>query len=163
MGGMSTDRAWRPLLLLDVDGVLCPMGDRGGEELLTVPDHHVTYASATPERLARLGKEFHLVWATGWEHHANEVLAPVFGLPPLPYIRFEEDAAPHEGWKLPSIRRYVGHRPFAWVDNDISAEAHRWAEERVAPTLLLDIRADCGLAETDVERLLAFAAESREF
>jgi hypothetical protein len=31
----------------------------------------------------------------------------------LPYIRFDEGAAPHEGWKLPSIRRYVGDRPFA--------------------------------------------------
>jgi len=86
---------------------------------------------------------------------ANEVLAP-FGLPPLPYIRFDEEAAPHQGWKLPSIRRYVGNGPFAWIDYDISAEAHRWAESRSAPTLLLDIGADCGLGEADVERQLAF-------
>jgi hypothetical protein len=78
----------------------------------------------------------------------------------LPYIRFDEGAAPHEGWKLPSIRRYVGDRPFAWVDDDISLEAHRWAERRSAPTLLLDIGADCGLGEEDVERLLAFAHEA---
>ena len=102
------------------------------------------------------------MWATGWEHHANEVLAPVFGLPPLPYICFDEEAAPHEGWKLPSIRRYVGNHPFVWIDDDTSAEAHRWAERRSAPTLLLDIGADCGLGEFDVERLLAFAAETSE-
>jgi hypothetical protein len=113
-----------------VDGVLCPMGDRGGEELLKVPGHHATYARATPERLARLREAFKLVWATGWERYANEVLAPVLGLPPLPYVRFEAAAAPHEGWKFPSIRRYVGHRPFAWIDDDISLEAHQWAERR---------------------------------
>jgi hypothetical protein len=53
----------------------------------------------------------------------------------------------------------VGDHPFAWIDDDIGAEAHRWAESRTAPTLLLEIPGDCGLGEADVEQLLAFGAE----
>jgi hypothetical protein len=61
-------------------------------------------------------------------------------------------------WKLPAIRRYVRARPFAWVDDEIGADAHRWARRRSVPTLLLDIRPDRGLMQNDVDALLQFAA-----
>jgi hypothetical protein len=102
---------------------------------------------------------FRLVWATGWNHEANEKLSPLFGLPLLPVIEFW-DVAFKAGttWKLAPIRRFVRDRPFAWVDDEIGADAHRWARKRPGPTLLLDVRADIGLTSHHVDALLRFAA-----
>jgi hypothetical protein len=43
-----------PLLLMDVDGVLCPLGDRGREPLLGAGlfgHTYLRYSTYTPERL----------------------------------------------------------------------------------------------------------------
>jgi len=150
----------RPVLLIDVDGVLCPLGSRGGEPLLDVPGSYARYAEATPGRLQRLSASFELVWATAWEDDANDVLAPLFGLPPLRVVRFDEDEADiGDSWKLPAIARFVRDRPCAWIDDDIGIDSETWAARRKVPTLFLEIAGDCGLAQADVERLEAFAVK----
>lgn len=150
-----------PLLLLDVDGVLCPFGGDCDAGLLHGPTgvEHIRYAAQLPCRLERLAEHFQLVWATAWEDEANDVLADALRLPQLPVIRFDDSTGPGESWKLPAIRRFVRDRPFAWIDDDIGFDAHAWAAGRGVPTLMLDILADRGLLEPDVARLLAFAAE----
>jgi hypothetical protein len=152
----------RPLLLMDVDGVLCPLGDRGREPLIDAGRFghtYLRYGAATPQRLQQLGEAFRLVWATSWEHEANEVVGPLLGLPPLPVIVFDDDAGEGESWKLPAIKAFVGDRPFAYIDDDIGRDAEDWAARRHAPTLLLPIKGDRGLLAPDVEELLRFAAD----
>lgn len=147
-----------PLLLLDVDGVLFPMGGRADAAQAAVPGHpHLRYGVKTRGRLARLSCAFRLVWATSWEHEANAVVAPLFGLPPLPVIVFEDKARLGESWKLPAIRAFVRDRPCAYVDDDIGRDALSWMRERDEPTLVLPVRGDRGLGADDVEELLAFA------
>ncbi|WP_354697205.1 hypothetical protein DSM112329_02832 [Paraconexibacter sp. AEG42_29] len=156
-------RLRRPDLLLDVDGVLLPLGDRGDVPLVRVPGHeHLRYRAETPARLRRLSEVFRLVWATTWEEEANEVLAPLFGLPPLPVIMFGNEASLGDSWKLPAIRRFVVDRPFAYVDDDIGDVAAVWAEHRPQPTLLLPIPGDRGLGAGDEGRLLTFASAATE-
>ena len=102
-----------------------------------------------------------LVWATSWEHAANRALAPVLGLPELPVVSFAGSSAPPgRTWKLPSVKRFIGDRPMAWVDDDLGRDAHAWAQKRTQPTLLLDINPSWGLAEAHVDILIEFADRS---
>lgn len=153
----------RPLLLLDVDGVLCLVGPGCPEPAIetTLAGMPLRYSEELPRRLGRLGEEFDLVWATAWEDAANEVLAPLFGLDALPVIHF--DSGGNDGsdvnYKLASIRDYVDERPFAWVDDDIGQGAIAWMTARRAPTLALEVGAHLGLGRAEEQVLLEFAQQ----
>jgi hypothetical protein len=150
----------RPLLLLDVDGVLNPFPDtpEGFDEHAFFP------GEAEPVRLARvhgdwlreLGDVYEIAWATGWGEHANRLLAPHFGLPKYPVVvvpstRFE----PAD--KVPAVAAYAAERPVAWVDDIVTPEARAWEATRTAPTLLLEVDPAVGLVRTQVDELLAWA------
>lgn len=150
----------KPLLLLDVDGVLCPIGPGPDEPMrtVTVDEFPITFSAKLPSRLADLNERFALIWATSWEDDANWSLASVLGLPELPLIRFAGSSArPGQTWKLPAVRRFVGDRPLAWVDDELGADAHVWARRRAIPTLLLDVNPAWGLADAHVDALVTFA------
>ena len=150
----------RPLLLLDVDGVLNILGAGDGSptECFGASGHLIRHRTDLPELLARLRARFELVWATAWEQRANTGIAPRLGLPELPVICFSQ----HPGralptWKLPAVISHVGRRAFAWVDDVLGLDAHRWAAARREPTLLLDVDPATGLTPGHVNTLLAFA------
>ncbi len=95
----------------------------------------VSFRADLPEVLAELATCYELAWATAWEDNANLLLAPALGLPALPVVRFA-----HRGpdvssryartWKLPSIQRFAGDQPLAWIDDDLHGDAHAWAATR---------------------------------
>jgi hypothetical protein len=112
----------KPLLLLDVDGVLCPIGPGPGEPMrtLVIEDWPFIFCETLPARLSTLGERFTLVWATSWEHGANRLLAPALGLPDLPVISFAGPAArPGRTWKLTAVQRFVGRQAMAWVEDNL--------------------------------------------
>jgi hypothetical protein len=152
----------KPLLLLDVDGVLCPIGPGPGDKMrtLVVDEFAVIFSEQLPGRLSALSEKFVLLWATSWEHAANEHLAPVLGLPELPVISFAGlSARPGRTWKLSAVKRFIGEHPIAWVDDDLGHDAHAWAQKRTQPTLLLDINPAWGLADAHIDILIRFADE----
>lgn len=147
----------RPLLLLDVDGVLVVVpglsDDVGSDPALTLPP-------GAGEWFAQLAEAFDIVWATTWIDMANRVVAPRLGLPPLPAIAFRLDArAPTS--KLRSVIDSVGDRPCAWLDDDLHEDADTWAAGREVPTLLIHVEGGTGLTRRHVDRLLGWAAMLR--
>jgi hypothetical protein len=149
----------RPLLLLDVDGVLAPLLTGGGvpdgftehtvlgDRLLLSPEHG--------EWLAALAEDFELVWATSWEDDANAAIAPLLGLPSLPVIALG-DVEQAGTWKLAAVARFVADRPVAWIDDALGDDALDWAESRVAPTLLVRTDPRVGLLPNHVADLVRF-------
>jgi len=158
--------AHRPVLFIDVDGVISLFGFRQGGEppgRFHSIDGIPHWISATAgERLRRLGQRYELVWATGWEEKANEYLPFLLELdgPELHSLTFDgRIAAGAAHWKIEALEEYAGERPAAWIDDNLDERAERWARERTAPTLLVLTDAAVGLDEEHVERLLEWADE----
>lgn len=150
----------KPLLLLDVDGVLNPFPEtpEGFDEHDFFPgeDEPVRLRRAHGEWLVELGEVYDIAWATGWGDNANRFLAPHFGLPEYPVVvRLPIPFDPAE--KVPAIDAFAGGRAAAWVDDIVTPEARTWAARRAAPTLLLEVDAAVGLVRSQVDELLAWA------
>ena len=154
----------RPILALDVDGVISLFGFDGPIDQAPGQFHLISgMAHCIPEnigeRLARLGEVYEIVWATGWEDRANEMLPSILGLPgDLPFLTFDGRArfgTAH--WKVEAIDEYAGHRPVAWIDDCLDETCHAWAQGRSGPTLLVPTEPDEGLTDAHVEALLAWA------
>lgn len=149
-----------PLLLLDVDGVVCPIGGTATDQVPIADERRtLSHHRLLPAWLVELAEVFALVWATTWEHDANAVLSPRLDLPDLPVIEFTGAAVgPGETVKLPAVRRFVGERVFAWADDRLGVDALAWAAHRRVPTLLRDIDPATGVMQADIDALLEFGA-----
>ena len=153
----------KPLLLVDVDGVISLFGftpdERPAGTILSVDGIPHFLSAAAGEHLRRLQGRFELVWCTGWEERANDHLPQALGLPgPLHHLTF--DGVPgweDRHWKLDAIDAHVGrHRPVAWIDDDHEG-CSEWARERPGPTLLLTTEPPTGITDRHVAELERWA------
>jgi hypothetical protein len=155
----------RPILFVDVDGVISLFGFSPGAGQLPGPLHWIDgVAHCIPDdvgaRLVTLAERFDLVWATGWEERANEHLPFILKLPfrDLPCLVFDGRAVFGSAhWKVEAIDEYAGDRPAAWVDDNLDETCIRWAEGRSAPTLLVETTPQEGLTDDQVTQLLRWA------
>lgn len=131
-------------ILLDVDGPLNPFSNKSLPEGFTAHKMHPdswTGPNALTVRLnplhgpslASLGAE--LIWATTWEHEANEWIAPHIGLGELPVIDWiDKDYWNKEGlyWKTKRIVSWMNeHRPgvrYIWLDDECTKKDRKWIE-----------------------------------
>jgi len=104
---------------------------------------------------------FDVVWATTWEHKANEAISPLLGLPRLPVVEFGTSRS-GDTWKLAKVAERAGDRPLAWVDDELFADARAWAEQREPATLLLRPSSSVGLTDEHFAELQAFGRAMNE-
>lgn len=159
----------KPLLGLDIDGVLNAFSDPfelpshtemhvGGYWVLLNIEEHSQW-------ITELKEHFDIVWATMWTHQANEYIAPVLGIGPFPVIDHnqipdsvdERTLGGIDSFKIATIDPYIGNRPFAWIDDDISHVAEQWASERDAPTKLVKPDPMFGMQREHIDELIEWA------
>lgn len=160
----DSEAANRPVLAVDVDGVISLFGFDGPPEnfpcqfqLIDGMAHCI--AVEVGDRLRRLAPHYDMAWATGWEDRANDYLLHMLGLERMPVIRFGGDAkfgSAH--WKLDPITEYAAGRRLAWIDDSLDEECHNWAAARAEPTLLVETEPTRGLEEAHVEVLIQWAS-----
>jgi hypothetical protein len=157
----------RPLLLIDIDGVISlfgfPAHSRPAGSFHTIDGIPHFLSTAAAQNLLGLVSVFDPVWCSGWEEKADEYLPHLLGVPAgLPFLSFERDvggptgARPH--WKLDAIDAYAGlDRPLAWVDDAFNNACHTWAHARPGPTLLVQTAPHIGLTEQEAAQLREWA------
>ncbi len=166
--GDGSEPGGKPLLLVDIDGVLSLFGfpahdsPEGSWHSIDGIPHFLSAAAA--RHLLALVSLFELVWCSGWEEKADEYLPHLLGLPRgLPHLSFERGTAAgeslHGHWKLSAIDAYAGVRPLAWVDDCLDTACHTWASARTAPTLLVQTIPAQGLTEREAAQLHTWCGE----
>jgi hypothetical protein len=165
MSRFASTNSHKPLLLVDIDGVISLFGgaqlaSKGGS-FHSIDGMFHFLSSTAAAHLLTLHEQFELVWCSGWEEKANEHLPHLLGLPPaLPYLRFER-AVGHANahWKLAAIDDFAGERALAWIDDALNEACHEWAAARSAPTLLVETAPEHGLTDGETELLIGWAGE----
>lgn len=146
----------RPLLFLDVDGVLnCPGPFQDNYEFLPGMPGGVFVPPGVRERVHRLIEVYDPVWCTAWLGRAHSSWKDYLGLEgePWPWVNYRQ-------YKLTELIRLAAGRPFAYVDDDVFTYELRglgWTEDMV-DGLLVQPDHRVGLTDEHVEQLLAYAA-----
>lgn len=174
----------KPILGIDVDGVILPDGAHAGEPGYNSALHTIFFYDRAGEGWVYLRNDFDLImkmlmphfelhWATGWEDRANEFMLPLLGLEDeLPYIDLHSplpfsiigDLPMEYHWKLPWLMVWADkhERPFAWVDDLVGDGEREWAEKRSAkgfPTLIIQTDNVIGWTSDHTDELIAWAKE----
>lgn len=163
----------RPVLYLDVDGVLNPFRSKGphkhwsdyAKHTVDLPDGSSFKLWCSPvlgrqlsDVALRHGIE--IVWATSWADHVEELIVPLVGLERglrvLAYPAVAETDLANTG-KLAEVAADAGGRPAIWVDDDLGPADRAWAAEREDPTLLIRPDPAAGLRSGDLVAIEAWA------
>lgn len=175
----------KPLLLIDVDGPLNPFDapphrrPAGYSTHRLKPDGWIAQHPGVPEQRVKplrvwlnpahgpalMSLPFELVWATTWEHDANEWIGWRIGLPRelnLPVIEFGDqyvtrpDGTYVKTWR---VVEYAAGRPFVWVDDQITDIDRAYVDRHHdGPALLHCVDPRKGLTDADFAVLADWAA-----
>jgi hypothetical protein len=160
----------RPLVLLDVDGVLNParrhtLRLRHHECVLDGQTYRILLNRRHGRQLAALARDTgsELAWATTWEQHANVEIGPRIGLPPLPVIAVNGDPGTRAGehFKTRHVAEYVTRRPFVWFDDSLGAADWQYLKDHpgVDEFLLVDVDPRTGLNDGHLARAREWLAK----
>lgn len=177
-GTMDHTKDIRPLLLLDIDGVLNAFPPHAGAQYTrrTIDGYQIHLHTEVGEMVAALAESFEIVWFTLWNHRASPAIGPHVGLAGAAHLTtswergweaaasagYDDDAIAQLMYaKTPLLPELIEPgRPWAWID-----DAHSRADADYLIGAGLDPRSfrlvgtdpQVGLMWDDVAEALAFA------
>lgn len=155
----------RPVLLLDIDGVINVFQCSIARETQVAPYlPAVKLLPGLEDWLARLNDVFYIVWCSHWGALVNIDAARMWGIGPRPLIESAAGEPAGHDWKALAVERDFAAwpGPLAWVEDGFTPAAHAWAAERLKQrrrTWLVDVR-ETGLTEEITEYLIEWAEQS---
>ncbi|MFE7223507.1 HAD domain-containing protein [Nocardioides sp. NPDC057577] len=168
-----------PYLLLDIDGVLIPFPRADDLTPATHVHHDVVPAGRSadnpvtvwldPTHGPMLSELFCTglvvpAWCTSWREDASNLIGPLLGLSPMPYIDLPQlpITTSHPNgylWKRDYVDNWLADAPAVWIDDDFSSLDQEWAAERTtrgAATLLVQPEPHVGLQPEHLAEVMAW-------
>lgn len=131
----------RPLLLLDVDGVLNAVTvtdppSWGDWQVTKAEGFSIRWSPSMIAALTRLSERVEMRWLTTWWDMTD--LLAFLGLPSMEVANTREEylrrGGPLDWWKLPVVQRVYGEsRPVIWIDDDLRFDRPAMAWVRSLP------------------------------
>ena len=170
--GLSLEKV-KPILLLDVDGVINYTGSGGAwhdqkekTKKTMVDGWKIKWSTDVVSKINYWGKDIADVqWLTSWDDKARLFLAPALGLDEFPLAR---DPIMTKGYAAWLVEQNYPGVPICWVDdevywfwcktdNGLQIESSYW--ESRPNTLLIQPKEEDGLQPDDLARIESFLLE----
>jgi hypothetical protein len=151
----SVDLTARPVLALDIDGVLFPLGATVRDPLPIYPGWIQATAAGLPVSydpeivpwLHEMAARTEMVWATSWDESANAGAAPLLGLPELPTLDIK-------GGRWNAVSEYAKGRKLVWCeDRAQSRKIKQEIKERQPAALLVQPKTHLCLTANQRKRI----------
>lgn len=158
------------LVILDVDGVLAPLGGvsnqiavTDGYELVPVgPLKALLNIPRLSYFLTTLNQSTDVVWGSGWGDTCNHLLSVAGVDEEWEVIPLDLETPDQAGvtWKLETISQWVENNvpqgtKIVWVDDELQEDAHQWGNDR-GNTLTIQTNPYQGLTLPLFQKILDF-------
>ena len=158
---VGRSRHTRPVLALDIDGVIFPLPKKPFGDLPTYPgwiqtriaNLPVSYDPELVSWLRGIQKDgVEIVWASDWEESALQV-ASTFSLGPIPMLDIS-------GGRYQAVSTYAAGRALVWCeDKPQSASVKEALRSRVPEALLVQPKRNLGLTANQRARISKWLAQ----
>jgi hypothetical protein len=164
----------RPILAVDVDGVLNALSGGStppkGWQDTKVMGLRIRFNPSHGRQLLAVAVEHgaELTWCTTWEELAVKHIAPLVGLPVLPWVPMEPGRAGRRfsehvsigTTKAAAMRAYAGDRPFCWLDDE--PDAARELRRCAVPHKVIRVDGRAGLQDHHLRRASEWLVSVRD-
>ena len=153
----------KPLLFLDVDGVLNAIPYQRGPDQFDdfqqtrIMGVLITYSKKMGERIKALDAD--VVWLTTWQHKANEHIRHLYGWEEFPVVVAHPESYDSPWWKSKTAQRHLesSERPLIWIDDDLSygerSGTLEWLREYSQPKLLICPQPTAGIRPSHLDMI----------